>query len=136
MALAARTCAQVGSELDALCFSARKSGGGLAQPEIAQSDLIEHCQLFKQPRLAGKEAQRFLDRQLQHLMDVLALVLNLKHLVLVAGAVAVFAGQFHIREKLHLDGHRAVALAGIASAAGHVEGEMSRSQRQSLGLGL
>ena len=69
-------------------------------------------------------------------MDVFALVLNLKHLVLVAGAVAVFAGQFHIREKLHLHRHRAVALAGIASAARHVEGEMSRGQRQPLGLGL
>ena len=69
-------------------------------------------------------------------MDVLTLVLHLQHLGLVAGAVAVLAGQFHVGQELHLHRHRAIALAGVAASAGHVEREMPRRQREPFGLRL
>ncbi len=69
-------------------------------------------------------------------MDVLALVLDLENRGLVAGAVAVFAGQLDVGEELHFDGDGAVAFAGVAAAAGHVEGEVTGGQREALGLGL
>jgi hypothetical protein len=69
-------------------------------------------------------------------VDVLALVGDVENLGLVAGAVAVLAGQLDVGQELHLDGDRAVALAGVAAAAGHVEGKVPRREREPLGLGL
>jgi hypothetical protein len=86
--------------------------------------------------LAGEEAQRLLDRHLQHVVNVLALVLDIEDLGLIARAVAVLAGQLDVGQELHFDGDRAVALAGVAAAAGHVEGKMARREREPLGLGL
>ena len=123
-------------QLDALRFAAGERGGRLAEAQIAQADFVEHGEFFEQAGLAGKEAQRLLHRHLQHLVDVLALVLDFENPGLVAGAVAVFAGQLDVGQELHFDGHGAVAFAGVAAAAGHVEGEMSGRERKALGLGL
>ena len=123
-------------QLDALRLAARQSGGRLAQPQVTQPNLVQHGQLFQQLRLPGKEAQRLLHRHLQHIMNVLALVQNLKNFGLVTGAVALLAGQLDVGQELHLHGHRAVTLAGIASAARHVEGKVPRRERKPLGLRL
>ncbi len=66
----------------------------------------------------------------------LPLYLTSRMRCLVAGAVAVFAGQFDVGEELHFDGDGAVALAGVAAAAGNVEGEVAGGEREALGLGL
>ena len=68
--------------------------------------------------------KRALYRQVEHLVDVLPVIANLQHFGLVPHALALFANQLHIGQKLHLDCHRAVALACLATAAGNVEGEM------------
>ncbi len=54
------------------------------------------------------------------------MIAHLQHLRLVARALAFFADQFHVGEKLHFDRDRAVALAAFAAPAGNVEGKMSR----------
>ena len=123
-------------QLHALRLAARKRRRRLPQPQITEPDLIQHRQLFQQLGLPGKEAQRLLHRHLQHVVNVLALVLHVENLCLVARAVAVLAGQLHVGQELHLHRHRAVALAGVAAPARHVERKMPRREREPLGLGL
>src|SRR5207253_8939551 len=45
---------------------------------------------------------------------------------LIACALAFFADQLNVREELHLDGNRSIALADFAAAAGDVEREAAR----------
>ncbi len=61
-------------------------------------------------------------------MDVLALIPNLEDLRLVARAFAFVADQFHVGQKLHLDGDSAVTLAVFAAAAGDVKREVSSGE--------
>ena len=70
---------------------------------------------------------RGLDRHVEDLRDVAALVLHLQRLAVVALAVADLAGHVHVGQEVHLDLHHAVALAGLAAAAGHVEAEAARA---------
>ena len=73
--------------------------------------------------------QRLFHRQVQHFVDVLAAIAHFQHLRLVSRAFALFADQFHVGQKLHLHGHGAVALAGIAAASGDVEREVPRAEK-------
>ena len=78
------------------------------------------------PAIAGhglEEAQRFLDRHLQHFVDVLAAVADLERLAVVALALADVAGHVDVRQEVHLDLDDAVALARLAAPALHVEAE-------------
>ena len=68
-------------------------------------------------------------------MDVLAVIAHSENLRLVARAFAILADQFHIGQKLHFHGDRAVAGAGIAASAGDVEGKVSCGVAVFLGLG-
>src|ERR1035437_1436120 len=116
---------EVGGELDALRLAAGERGGRLTEAEVAEADLVEDGELFQQAVLAGEEAQRLLDGHLQDIVDVLALVVDVEDFGLITGAVAVLAGQFDVGEELHFYGDGAVALAGVAAAAGDVEGKMT-----------
>ncbi len=127
---------EMGGELDALGFSAGQRGGGLAEAEIAEADFVEDGELLKQAGLANKEAERLLDGHLKDFVNVLALVLNLEDAGLVAGAVAVFTGEFNVGEELHFHCDGAVALAGVAAAAGDIEGEVAGGEREAPGIGL
>ena len=49
--------------------------------------------------------------EVEHLVNVLAVIANFQDFRLVARALALLANQFHIGEELHFDGHGAVALA-------------------------
>ena len=82
-----------------------------------------------------KNDQRFADGQLQDVVNVFAVIANLENAALEARAAAFFADQFHVGEKLHFDGDGAVALAGFAAAAGHVEGKMAGGVAAALGVG-
>ena len=57
-------------------------------------------------------------------MHVLAAITDVKNLLLETRAFAFFAYQFDICQKLHLDGHRAIALANITAAAGQIKREV------------
>ena len=71
----------------------------------------------------SKVLQRLGDRHVEHLGYVRALPLYLQRLPVVACAVANFAWNRDIRQELHLDINVAVAGAGFAPAALHVERE-------------
>ena len=74
-------------------------------------------------REGREELERFVDRHRQHLGDVLAAEEDLQRLAVVALAFADLAGDGDVRQELHLDLDVALALAGLAAAALHVEGE-------------
>ncbi len=52
---------EMGGELDALRLSAGERGGGLAEAEVTEADLVEDGELFEEAGLAGEETQSFLD---------------------------------------------------------------------------
>ena len=112
-------------QLHPLRFASRKRRSRLPEAQIAQPDFIKHAQFFREPRNLGKKLQPLANGQVQHFMNVLAFVVDIEHLRLVARAFAFVANQFHISQKLHFNGDRAIALAGFATPAGHVKRKMS-----------
>ena len=76
-------------------------------------------------RNRAKEAVGFFHRHIEHVADVLALVLDVEGLAIVALAVAVLALDIDVRQEVHLDLDGAVALARLAAAALDVKGEAS-----------
>ena len=73
--------------------------------------------------IALEEVQRLVDRHLQHVGDVLALVVDLQRLAVVALALADLARHVDVGQEVHLDLQDAVALARLAAAALDVEAE-------------
>ena len=82
-----------------------------------------------------EESERFFHRHVQDVMDVLSVIADGENLRLVTRAFAILADQFHVGQKLHFHGDRAIAGAGFAAAAGNVERKMSGGVAMLLGLG-
>ena len=111
-------------QLHALRFASGKRSGGLAQPQVAESDLFEHAKLLSNLGSLGEELQRFLHREVEDFVNILSPVPDIEHLGLVARPLAFLANQFDVGEKLHLNRDGAVALTGLAAAAWNVERKM------------
>jgi hypothetical protein len=126
----------VRGELDALGFAAGERGGGLAEADVAEADLVEDVELVDDLRDGRRSRQGFLDGHVEDVVDVLALVLDVEDGGFVTGSVAFFAGELDVGEELHLDGDGAVAFADVAAAAGDVEGEAAGGEALALGVGL
>src|SRR6476659_7647948 len=58
-------------------------------------------------------------------MNVPALVAHIKDRRLVARAFALFANQFDVGKKLHLDGHGPITLARLAATTRYIERKMT-----------
>ena len=84
---------------------------------------MEHLQLALDFRHIGEERQRLFHYHVEHLGNIFPLVMNIKGLPVVARFLAHFAGNIDIRQKMHLNLDDAVAFAGLAPAALHVEAE-------------
>ena len=74
-----------------------------------------------------EHAQRFFDRGLQQIGDRMALIFHLQRFVIIAPAAAHVAGDIDVRKEIHFDALQAVALAGFAAPALHVEAEAARA---------
>ena len=112
-------------ELDALSFTARQCGCSLAELDIAQANVQQRVQLARDGRDGLEELCRHFDCQVKDLRNVLAFVLHLKSFAVVAHAFADVARHIHIWQKVHLDLHHAIALAGFTTATSNVEAEAS-----------
>ena len=108
-------------QFHALRFAAGECGRRLTQPQVAEPHFFQNPQLLGDLGHFGKELQRFFYRQIKNFVDVLAAVTNVQNLRFKPGALALLADQFHVRQKLHLDRDRAVALAGFAASPWNVE---------------
>ena len=70
-----------------------------------------------------EKLQRFVDGHVEQVGNRVALVAHGERFGVVAAAAADFAGDVHVGQKIHFDAAQAVALAGFAAAAFHVEAE-------------
>ena len=73
-----------------------------------------------------KKLHGLVDGHIQHIADALAFEAHFERFAIVALAVAGFARHVDIRQKIHLDGLVAIALAGLAASAFDIEGETPR----------
>ena len=71
----------------------------------------------------GEKANRFIDGELEDVVDVLAVDADVEHLGLESLAAALVAGHVDVGHEHHLDLEIAGALAGLAAAACDVEAE-------------
>ncbi len=112
---------QLQRQLHPLCFAPRQGGGGLPQADVAQAHIGQGLQLAVQHGHSGKHIQSAVNRQVEHLGNVQPFVTNFQRLAVVALAMAHVAGHIHIGQEVHFHPHHAIALAGLTTAAGHVE---------------
>ncbi len=131
---AGRAALQLRGQLDALRLAAGQRGGGLAEPDVAEADLVEGLQVPVDRRDGLEERRGLLDRHVEDLGDRLALVMHLEGVGVVPGAVADLARDVDVGQELHLDLDRAVAGACLAPAALHVEREPALLVPAHLGL--
>ncbi len=114
---------EIGRQLDALGFAARKRRGRLAKLDIRQPHILEHLQNRLNLGDVFEKLIGIFHGHIQHFKDVLALVFDLQRLSGIPLSFADFAGDIHIRQKAHADLDDAIALAGLAAPALDVEGE-------------
>src|SRR5882724_3611821 len=114
---------KLASQFDALGFAAGKSGGGLAEGDVAETDFDERGELLLNLRNIFEELERVARRQIQDVADGMALVADGERLRIVAAAAADFTHHVNVGKKIHFDAAEAIALAGFAAAAFHVKTE-------------
>ena len=83
----------------------------------------------------SKWLERFLHVHLEHLGDALFAIHDLQRFAIEAMAVADGAGDPDVGEEIHFEAIRAVAFAGFAAAALHVEAEPARLVAAALRFG-
>src|ERR1700746_2888966 len=120
------TLGELARELHALRFTARERGRVLPEPHIREAHIGQRLQLAARRGYVLKKARRLLDRHLEDFVNVLAPIADLERLAVVALAVTDIAGHVNIRQEVHLHQDDPVSLAGLASAALHVEAEPAR----------
>src|SRR5579862_6782370 len=118
--------AEVRRELHALRLATRERRETLAEAEVVEADVGERAEAGGDVRRVGEERGRFGHREIQDLANRLAVVADLEHIRLEAGAGAFRARDVDVREELHLDLLEPLAGAALAAAAGDVEGERRR----------
>src|SRR5207247_4218521 len=74
----------------------------------------------------AEKPRRFIHRQIENVGDVLAFVSDLQRLAVIAFAVAHFAFDVNVRQKVHLDFNQSAAFAIFAAAAFDIETEPPR----------
>ena len=115
--------AQLGSQLDALGLAAGQLGAGLAQLDVVHAHIVEGLQLAADGLVGVEELQRLLHGHLQHFVDVFALIAHVQRFPVVPRALTDIAGHVDVRQEVHFDFQKAVAGAGLAAPALHVEGK-------------
>src|SRR5207237_10184658 len=76
----------------------------------------------------------FANRHIERFVNILPAIPYFEHLGLETFSFALFANQFDIRQKLHFNHYSSVTLAGLATSAWNVEGEVSRGEAPFMGL--
>src|SRR6185503_2843972 len=117
---------QVRSELDALRFAAGQRRRRLAQPQVAQPNVIQNTQAIRNLLHFTKETDRLAHSHVQHFVNILAAITNVENLLFETRAFAFFAHQLHVSKKLHLNGDCSVALANLAAPTRKIEREVRR----------
>src|SRR5512138_1546882 len=91
--------------------------------DVAKSDLLQHGELVADRGYGAEELDAFLNRHLKDVGNRFALESYFQGLAVVALAFALVTLDIDVRQEVHLDLDDAIALAGLAAPALHVEGE-------------
>ena len=126
---------QLCGQLHPLGFAAGQRGTGLAQLHISQTHVYHGLGFFADFGDVLEELHCFFGGHVQHLGNVLTLVLHLQGLPVIPLAMAHLTGHVHIRQEMHFDFHQAVAVTGLAPAALYIEGEAARAVAPHFGIG-
>src|SRR5277367_1601395 len=110
-------------EFGALSFAAGDGGGGLSELHVAEADVHQSLQLHLNRRNIFQNFESFFDGQIEQIGNGKAFVTHGESFSVVALAAANFARNVHIRQEIHFDAALAVALAGFAAPAFHIEAE-------------
>ena len=124
---ARRYLCQLCCKLDALGFATGKCGTGLPQPDLAKPHIHKGLDLAVKLRQILKELRCFLRPHVQHLGNILALILYFQCLSVISLTAADLAWHIHIREEMHLDLYKAVTVTSLAPTALNIKGESSRA---------
>ncbi len=108
---------QLGGQFHALGFAPRKRRRRLAQREIVETDRAQRRQKAADAGNVLEQLVRLADRHLEHVGNRMAAIGDGQRLAVVALAVARFALDPHVGQKVHLDALLAVPLAIVATAA-------------------
>ena len=127
--------AQLGGQFHALALAAAEGGGGLAELDVAQADVLDGLYLAEDVGHVLEEVDGLVDGHVEHVGYGLAFIAHLKGLAVVAASVTFLAGHLNVGQEVHLDGLVAVAAAGLAAAALDVEREAAGLVATDLGLG-
>src|SRR5271156_2602790 len=92
----ARSGLKMRGQLHALRFASGERRGRLPETQVAEADFVEHAQFLGETRSLGEELETFANREVQDLMNILALVMYFEHLRLVARALALVADQLDV----------------------------------------
>ena len=119
-------------QLQALGFAAGEAGRFLAQGQVAKAQLLQYRQALMDDRKVPADlkrlvyAERHQLRQGVRLLLLFAKALYEPRLLCVAGAVAVRAGDVHVRQKLHVQADAARAVAHRAAQRAGIVGKVAR----------
>src|SRR5690554_5791564 len=117
---------ELGGELDTLGLAPGERRRRLPESHIAEADVDERLHIAVD-RLDGfEELSSLLDGHLEHLCDVLALVMDGQRVAVVPLSVTNLAVDVHVGQEVHLDLDRAVTRARLATTALDVEAETTR----------
>src|SRR5690606_7492857 len=108
---------QLRREFDALGLAPRQRRGGLAEMDVAESDVGQGLEAPTQVGDGVEELEGLVDRHLEDVGDVLPLVVDLEGLAVVPPPPTDVAGDVDVWEEVHLDLDEAVALARLAAPA-------------------
>src|SRR5690625_6514762 len=84
---------EMGGQRYALCLTPRERVRRLAEREIAQANILQNVHSVDDRRMACKKLHRFVDRHVQHVVDILALEADVEDVLLVAPTFAGLALQ-------------------------------------------
>ena len=126
---------QLARQLDPLGLAAGERRRGLAELDVVEADVVQGLEHRRDLGDVGEVLERLLHVHVEHVADALALEPDVQRLAVEPLALADRAGDPDVGEKVHLEPVGAVALAGLAAAAGHVEAEPARLVAPGLGLG-
>ena len=124
--VASAAAAQFLRKLDALRLAAGKRGGLLPQMNVIEADIVQRLELVAERRHVLQHIEGFRDRHVKHFRDIFPFVADFQRFAVIAAAVALFAGDVHVRQKVHFDFNHAVAFAGFAAPALDVKAEPPR----------
>ena len=130
-----RRPAKFPGKLHPLRLTTRKRGGGLAQFHVTEADFQKGAQDAGDGRHVLEDVDCFLDAHLEDVGNGLAPELHFQGLAVEPLALADFARHEDVGQELHLDALDAVALARLATATLHIEGEPPGLVAADLGFG-